>query len=245
MSHHHSNGQSNFLSADDPDYSRWASAVQFEADPRVRQMSAVLIGSCPPSTRHDPLRTSEHLQGATTASVISSAIAHAERLAGRDLQEADTAKDELAHANSGLRSITEKRRKLPTTPVDGPHGRRVTPAENRAQLNQTQRIVHQRVLIGDREHEYVPRTGWLGHLAAVVIAGIETTVTTRIFNISFTQLDVLAFIAWAGLTLGLAIFNVKVAEWLGGCIRDARELERSAETLNTLALTESYQGGRR
>lgn len=241
----HPSGQPTFLPPDDPDYPRWRAAVQFEADPRVRQMSAVLITSCPPSTRHDPVRTAEHLQGATTASVISSAVAHAELLADRDLQEADAAKDELAHANSELRSINERRRKLPTTPVDGPHGRRVTPAENRVQLNQTQRIVHQRVLIGDREHEYVPGTGWLGHLAAVVIAGIETTVTTRIFNISFTQLDVPAFIAWAALSLGLAIFNVKVAEWLGGCIRDARELQRSAETLNTLALTESHQGGRR
>ncbi len=232
-----------FLPPDDPNYPQWATMAQYEPDRRVHQLSGALIGNCPRGIRGNPNRCAEYLAGPVSAAIVQAAVASGEKTAVEHIDRAEQAKDELIHANRDLEAINVAREKLPHMPVDGPHGRRVTPAQNRTQLIQTQRVAHQRVVGEDGEHNKVAHTPVSGHIAAVVCAVIETVFTLRVFNVSLTHIVWLQFLPWLAATVGLAIFNVKVAEWLGGRRRIARETQRAAVELNTRALTRAHAQG--
>jgi hypothetical protein len=233
-----------YLPPHDPLFPRWAAAVQLEPDLRVHQMSGLLVANCPLAYRGDPAQCADYLAGANTAAVVQAAVAAAENDAAKvNLPRAEAAKDGLIRANRDLEAINADRAKIATTPVVGPHGRLVTPAENRKQLAQTKRVVHQRELIDDDEHTKVAHTPVSGHIAAVVSALTEVVFTMRVFNVSLTHLVLLSFVPWLAVTVGLALFNVKVGEWLGRKRRAARETERAAEAIPERHLARAHAGG--
>jgi hypothetical protein len=197
--------------------------VQAEPDHRVRHLSATLIGLCPLDVRADHDACADFLAGSAAAAVVQSALKAAENDAAANLARAEAAKDEAIATDHNLAAINDDRGKLAHTPITGPHGRRVTPAENRQQLTQTQRVVHLREIADDDEYTKTAKTPIAGHITAVLVACIEVVFTTRVFNVSLTHLVLLSFLPWLAVTVTLAVFNVRVAEWLGRKRRTARE----------------------
>src|SRR5438874_2517992 len=78
------------------------------------------------------------------------------------------------------------------------------------------------------------------HVVAVVAAVIETVFTLRVFNVSLTHITLMAFMPWLAATIALAVFNLKVGEWLGRRRRAARETERMHVELNRHAVARAH-----
>jgi hypothetical protein len=234
-----------FLPPDDPNFPQWAAMAQLEPDPRVHQLSGALIANCPRSFRSDPTKCAEYLSGATSAAIVQAAVASGERAATVHIERAEQAKDDLIRTNRDLEAINRARERLPHTPVDGPHGRRVTPAQNRAQLIQSQRVADHCIAREDDEHTKIAHTPISGHIVAVLVAVLEMVFTLRVFNVSLTHIVILVFLPWLAATIALALFNVKVAEWLGRRRRIARETENAAVRGTTHALAAAHAGGAR
>lgn len=240
-----STSSSTFLPPDDPDFPHWAAIIQGEPDLRVHQLSAALIANCPRAFRGDPAKCAEYLSGATSATIVQAAAASGEKAAVEHIDRAEQAKDELIRANRDLEALNHTRTVLPHTPVEGAHGRRITPAQNRAQLIQTQRVADVCIAREDDEHTKVARTPISGHIAAVLVAVLECVFTLRVFNVDLTHIVWLIFLPWLAATVALALFNVKVAEWLGRRRRIARETENAAVRGTTYALAAAHARGAR
>jgi hypothetical protein len=232
-------GFDSYLPPDDPNYRQYVAACQFEADERAKQIAAVLIDTCPRGIRHDPVLCAEFLQGPAAALVINAVIEQGEKDAEVHLENAEAATIMLAHDNDRLARVNRDRRDLAEDIIEGAVGR-ITRAENRAQLAVNQHVAGQRDLAGDREHRRVPGAGWLGTVVAVVVAVLETVVTLRIFNISFSHLVFMSFLPWLALTVGLGLFNTFVTAYLGRRRRDARELQKARVALNTRGYSQTH-----
>jgi hypothetical protein len=234
-----------FVPVDDPDYLRYLYVAQTEPDPRVRQIAGSIVSLCPRAIRHDAAAKITYLGGPTIAYLTNASVAAVENSPAyiRHIVQAEQAKDHLIDSDNALREVTRHRAELPNQPVTGGHGRHVTPAENRQHLTNLQQVAHHRIAGGNREHAEDGQIGWIGHIAAVVVAGIELMVTTRIFNISFTHLIWLNFIAWLALTVGLIWFDIHVSQWYGRRRRTVRNLVRAAEALTPIAVSRSRNHG--
>lgn len=228
-----------FLSMDDPHYLRCRAATAFEPDPRVRQGVALLIQTCPLDIRDDPRACVEYLNGPGAASLLQALARAGKKEAETHLEVAEDAVRDVAETNKELADIQRQRHDLPDDAVDGPTGR-ITRQQNREELVEDQRVAAHRELAGDTEHRKTSGAGWKGIIAAVVIAVIETALTLRVFNVSFTQLEGLTFLQWLGITVALAVFNAYVGAHLGRRCRDAREVREAAYRLNDLERSRAH-----
>ncbi|MEU2033258.1 hypothetical protein [Nocardia amamiensis] len=212
-----------YLPIDHPLFPRWLSASQLEPDERARQLSAVLVRTCPPGNFGKPGECSEHLQGMGAAHTVQAVVAQAmdERVKPH-INRADAVADRFMASNDLLEQKKKQRGELADEAVDWISGR-ISRAQNRDRIGLYQELAAQREVGGKYEHLHAPGAGWKGHAVAAIVAVLEIVVTLRIFNVDLTHLHPASFFPWLAATALLALFNTCVAAYLGSCRRSARE----------------------
>lgn len=228
------------LPADDPNYRRYQSFSQFEPSPIAKQFAAVLIGTCPHAIRQDSAACAEHLQGMVAAHGFGNLVNEGKRRAEANVGDADQSLDDLVDADDALETVARERQALQHEVVEA-RPNRASRTEIRRQLSQNQGVVARRELVGDLEHRRTADPGWIGWIVSAIVAVIESVVTLRIFSvdlseISLSSLSLSSFVPWLALTVGLVLFNHRVAAYLGETRRHSRETLDAAIRLNTIAI---------
>ena len=229
------------LPADDPNYRRYQSFSQFEPGPIAKQFAAVLIGTCPHTIRQDSAACAEHLQGIVAAHGFGSLVNEGKRRAEAHVADADQSLDDpVVDANDALEVIAHERQAL-RHEVVGAKPNRASRTEIRRRLSQNQGVVAQRELVGDLEYRRTADPGWIGWIVAAIVAAIESVVTLRIFNgdlsdISSSSFSLSSLVPLLALTVGLVLFNHRVAAYLRETRRYSRETFDAAIRLNTIAI---------
>lgn len=217
-----------------PLFGKLAAACQAEYDPSVVQVAAELVLAVPDNLYGNPTATEQYLDDHVLPAYLAGRAAESgKKAADRQLLPAVEAAIRAATvANDTVRDHLQSRRDLPDQRVDVAgiattyRGNRESLATNSAIADGLRATGHTNMLQSTRSRLTLP--------IGLAIAAVETTVSTRLFNISVTDFDLWSWLGFLGFTaLEVVVTVIGPTHVVGPRRRRLRELLFAARRLNT------------